>query len=325
MPLVITASPSNQDKHLSEIYALLIHNDKLYSAAVDGKIKVWHPNLELEAEFQAHESAIYHIAAHKDTLYSCSNDGTLQAWSLDGLKHKKTLFQSSDEEILRLYVIDGTLYSGNDKGILSVWKNDKLQCLFSMVEEIRDFSVADNLMYTVRDRDVCINELMPEEPAASIFNLEGTIKFLHSIPNFFQYITVLKPIFYYASKGDRGHYIMRKTLEGRSPLCIVGNKLCFATRSGNNICVHENSQASSFKELGQIQAHEMILNALCGFEDSTLFSGGYDGKVKQWNLETLECINTCEVGFCINTICIGSQGQVYVAGDNGFINRLDNK
>jgi hypothetical protein len=46
---------------------------------------------------------------------------------------------------------------------------------------------------------------------------------------------------------------MRKTLEGRSPLCIVGNKLCFATRSGNNICVHENSNASSFKELGQIQ------------------------------------------------------------------------
>jgi WD40 repeat protein len=60
----------------------------------------------------------------------------------------------------------------------------------------------------------------------------------------------------------------------------------------------------------------MILNALCGFEDSTLFSGGYDGEIKQWNLETLECINT---------ICIGSQGQMYVAGDYGFINRLDNK
>jgi hypothetical protein len=44
---------------------------------------------------------------------------------------------------------------------LSVWKNDTLQCLFSMVEEIRDFTIAGNLMYTVRDRDVCINELMP--------------------------------------------------------------------------------------------------------------------------------------------------------------------
>jgi hypothetical protein len=40
MPLTITASAGNQDKHLSEIYALIFHNDKLYSAAVDGKIKV---------------------------------------------------------------------------------------------------------------------------------------------------------------------------------------------------------------------------------------------------------------------------------------------
>jgi hypothetical protein len=53
--------------------------------------------------------------------------------------------------------------------------------------------------------------------------------------------------------GDKGRYMTNKTLEGRSPLCIVGNKLCFADRSGNNICVHENNKASSFKELGQIQ------------------------------------------------------------------------
>jgi len=30
-----------------------------------------------------------------------------------------------------------------------------------MVEEIRDFTVFDRFMYTVRDRDVCINELLP--------------------------------------------------------------------------------------------------------------------------------------------------------------------
>jgi hypothetical protein len=44
---------------------------------------------------------------------------------------------------------------------LSVWENDTLLCQFNMVEEIRDFTVADKLMYTVRDRDVCINELLP--------------------------------------------------------------------------------------------------------------------------------------------------------------------
>lgn len=92
----------------------------------------------------------------------------------------------------------------------------------------------------------------------------------------------------------------------------------------NSVSVGTGNLLNFFSSLN-VQAHELILNAVCGFEDSTLFSGGYDGKIKQWNLDTLECVSTCEVGFCINSICIGSKGQVYVAGDNGFLNRLDNK
>lgn len=286
MPLAITAEASDQDKHVGEVYAVIFHNDKLYSAAADGKIKVWDANLQLEAEFQAHESAIYHIAAKDNIIYSCSNDGTIQAWNLDTFKHVKTLFESSEEETLRLYVIGGKLYSGNDKGMLSVWEDDAMLHQFNMLEEIRDFTVIDTFIYTVRDRDVCIAEIIP---------------------------------------GDKARYMTRMTLEGRSPLCVIGNKMCFATRFGNNICVHDNTKANNFKKLGELQGHEMIANALCGFEDSTLFSGAYDETVKQWNLGTMKCVSTCEVGFCANSICIGSQGHVYVAGDNGFIKRLDNK
>jgi hypothetical protein len=43
------------------------------------------------------------------------------------------------------------------------------------------------------------------------------------------------------------------TLEGRSPLCVVGNKMCFASRFGNNICVHDNTKANNFKKLGDLQ------------------------------------------------------------------------
>jgi len=32
---------------------------------------------------------------------------------------------------------------------------------FNMLEEIRDFTVVDTFIYTVRDRDVCINEVIP--------------------------------------------------------------------------------------------------------------------------------------------------------------------
>jgi len=45
----------------------------------------------------------------------------------------------------------------------------------------------------------------------------------------------------------------RMTLEGRSPLCVVGNKMCFASRFGNGICVHDNTKANNFKKLGDLQ------------------------------------------------------------------------
>lgn len=80
---------------------------------------MWDANLQLQAEFQAHELAIHHIAANDNIIYSCSSDGTIQAWNLDTFKHVKTLFDSPEEETLRLYVIGGKLYSGNDKGMVS--------------------------------------------------------------------------------------------------------------------------------------------------------------------------------------------------------------
>lgn len=53
--------------------------------------------------------------------------------------------------------------------------------------------------------------------------------------------------------GDKGRFMTRMTLEGRSPLCVIGNKMCFASRFGNNICVHDNTKANNFKKLGDLQ------------------------------------------------------------------------
>jgi hypothetical protein len=66
-----------------------------------------------------------------------------------------------------------------------------------------------------------------EEPAASIFKLEATIKFLHSIPGLFQYITMLKPIFNYVSKGESSfsdvdsYIIIRKLLDSVFSILVV--------------------------------------------------------------------------------------------------------
>ncbi|XP_066993199.1 myosin heavy chain kinase C [Anabrus simplex] len=284
MTMKITASVTEGDRHLKDVYSLLFYNGKLYSSSEDGKVKVWGTDLRLQGVIDAHKSVVYHIAAIKDTIYSCSNDGTVKAWDINTLKHKKTLMNSEDE-ISRLFVADGVLYAGDDQGCITVFENDEVKLVYNLVEEVRDFAVVGNLIYTIRDRDLVITEMLP---------------------------------------GESKRVVTRHTMEGSSPMCIVGNKLCFATRTASAIAVYDNNKEAHYKYLAELQGHSMIINALCG-NNSTLYSGSWDKTVKQWDLETCKCTATGELDYCINALAIGPQGEVYAGGANGLISRLDSK
>ena len=55
--------------------------------------------------------------------------------------------------------------------------------------------------------------------------------------------------------GDKGKYMTRMTLDGCSPVTLVGNKICFASRAAKDICVHENDKASRYKQLGILKVN----------------------------------------------------------------------
>nr|CAD7596597.1 unnamed protein product [Timema genevievae] len=244
---------------------------------------VWDPHLRFLMELRAHESVVFHLATIGDTLYTCSNDGTIKAWDIDTLEHKKTLLQY-DSEVWRFFAAHGRLYAGDVKGIVRVYENDELVRMYDLTEEVRDIAVSTQLLYTVRDRDVVITELLP---------------------------------------GPKGHAVTRKTIEGSSPMCLVGDMICFVSRSARDILVHDNNKQSFFKELGKIQAHEMIINTLCPEGDSIVYSGGYDAKVKKWDMSNMKLLDSCDISRSISALSIGSRGQVYVAGSSGYIARLD--
>lgn len=71
----------------------------------------------------------------------------------------------------------------------------------------------------------------------------------------------------------------------------------------------------------------MIVNALCVAPEPqlTVYSGGYDNTLKGWDIATEKCTGSLDIGVCINALCSGPQGEVYVASANGHLARVDAK
>jgi hypothetical protein len=77
----------------------------------------------------------------------------------------KLLLQCTDElETLFVASLEGeaddVLFSGDDKGIITKWIEGKLICKYNMVEEVRGLAIENKNMYSIRDRDLTITEVI---------------------------------------------------------------------------------------------------------------------------------------------------------------------
>lgn len=75
-------------------------------------------------------------------------------------------------------------------------------------------------------------------------------------------------------------------------------------------------------------AHDLIINALIGVSSGNktlLYSGGWDRLVKQWSIEgaTLKQIDQVGVDIVVSVLAPGEKGELYAAGGDGHIVRID--
>lgn len=139
-----------------------------------------------------------------------------------------------------------------------------------------------------------------------------------------------------------GQYVCTGTVAGRAPLTLCGERraqpaprhtgraewlrsqwLAFCTRDGRGVQMVRN--AARFETLWRRDAvHEMIINALCGTAKE-LYTAGWDGHVKRWvELDGREPLiaGDVSVGCCVNALCAGADGVVYVGDTRGVISRV---
>lgn len=106
-------------------------------------MKVWNDKLQLVKDINAHDSYVYAICANsKGVIYSSSCDGTIK-FIEDPLNNSEpnVLMRTEHDEIISLICADDVIYSGDDKGIVIKWVNNKIAFKYNIVEEVRSMVV----------------------------------------------------------------------------------------------------------------------------------------------------------------------------------------
>ncbi|XP_018579199.1 uncharacterized protein LOC108917198 [Anoplophora glabripennis] len=291
---------SDDEKHNMDVNVVLYHKGKIYTGGDDGKIKVWNTDVKKVAEVTAHPCSVFSLAGSDDYLYSCSNEGTIKTFDLNTLKEISTVVKDEKTEYWKLFYADGFLYSGDNLGNIVVWKHGKELGETNILEPIKDLAVSGKFLFTVKDSDMVVTELHLDNVRLDEEH-KRQIQF-----------------------GTRAVHM------GRYPVALIGKKYAAcADRDGKEIVIIENNEKTNFKQFTKIEgAHEMLVNAIAGCDykgQTLLFSGGWDKKLKKFRFDEdivkLDC--TSEVGFVVNSIAIGGSGEIYAAGGEGNLLRIE--
>lgn len=183
-------------------------------------------------EITCHKDYILAFAAtSKDQLYTSSRDGTTRFFRTP-LKndHNEVILQTVTDDITQLICVKDVLFSGDDKGIITKWYNNKVGCQYNIMEEVKSMWVENDILYTVRNTDAVITDITP-----GIMN--------------------------YSTKG---------TIPGRAPLALIGpivdghkKYLVFTTRDGKGVTLVRNAvpyEVVWTKEVGILLLTEVRLS-----------------------------------------------------------------
>lgn len=160
-------------------------------------------------------------------LYSSSCDGQVK-YTLPpyGDADVQELFRC-DDAIQAMYCDGAVLYTGDDKGVVTTWSNDRMLFKYSLVEEVKSLAGEQNLIYTVRDLDVVISVVV---------------------------------------EGKSGKYSNKAVLPGKSPLTLLGpmeegkrSFLAFPDRSGMGLQLVHNLPKYKFASVWQLPVSYTIV------------------------------------------------------------------
>ena len=162
------------------------------------------------------------IDSTNGVLYSSSCDGSIKYWEKPLLEQDNSsiLMKTDNDVIGALACVDGDLFTGDDKGVVIRWINNKIGLKYNLIEEVKSFAIENTWLYTARDLDAVITDLL---------------------------------------NSQTGKYVTLEVIPGRDPVLLMGpvkdkrtKYLVFATRDGKGITVVRNERGFKVRFTKQV-------------------------------------------------------------------------
>lgn len=111
----------------------------------------------------------------KGQLYTSSCDGTIKCLTSPLTSDDcKELLKCKDEIECLFVDPKDNLYSGDDKGIITMWIDQRIKYKFNVVEQVRSMAIQKNIIYSIRDNDLTVTEII-EGSASGRFMTKASI------------------------------------------------------------------------------------------------------------------------------------------------------
>ncbi|KRT80063.1 WD40 domain-containing protein [Oryctes borbonicus] len=271
-----------------------------------------------------HSADVNTLVYNNGKLYSGADDGKIIIWDKDLNKLRE--IQAHPTTVYCIAFGNSTLYSCSNDGAVLSWDPDTLELRLKILQvenEMYRLAFSDGVLYSSDDQGNVRS------------HKDNVVKGLYALLEPLREVIVQNKCIYTVRdldlvlteiKGEKTFEI-RATFSGRAPMCLIEDKLCFSSRSGKDIIIHE--KLTPYKNVCEVKnAHDMVINALTGSSsngDTFLFSGAWDKLVKRWKIENGACnlVDFCDTGEVINVMTNGDQGTVYIGCGDGSLARLD--
>jgi WD40 repeat protein len=294
--------------HTERINALSLSRDGkyIYSSGRDQMIKEWDLSEGTCLKtLEGSEGSIHKVALSRNGkfLYSGHDDGTIKEWNLLDGNCQRTI--TKYQSVLRSIALsaDGNLlYSGHDDGTINEWNlldGKYRRALVSHEKSVDEISISEDgeFLYS-GSGDKKINKWQLLDGSYHTIYNRGS-SFFRTI-----YLSEIENgnVFYFSDYGEKDF----------NNSIIHGNIVAFRITDRTRQCT--------------FSGHEGLVSAITVSSNKKfLYSGSADRTIKEWNLNTGECLRTFEGHQkWVHAIALSDSGQLlYSASRDGTIKEWD--